>query len=543
MSGNLSLPFTEQQLSEAIVAACCDDFLTFARVLVIPSAFGSMMLDDAMLEYERRGIEPFQRTFFEDMAPSLRAVQIGDLPPCRRFWLERTKKGSKDSDLAVCLLWLMAFPKRPTFCQVVAADKDQAGIIKHRAEDILYYNEWLRDFVRITSNRILGVKGLGTTVIEATDKSSAHGETPALLVLNELVHVAKWEVMETHYNNASGVPRGVMIVSTNAGYRGTKAETWKQNAVSQPDRWHVHVWQKKAPWLRDEDVADAKRINLPSEFARLFAGHWSSGKGDILTEEAIDGIFRRALKWMSGDEESWDFVAGLDLGRSQDHSGVVVLGVNKEEMRIRVAYLRDLKPTLQNSQGLKQVDLDEVKREIVGVFQRFSPLWFGYDPAEGAWHFEQELRAYGIGMTQVTFSGNSLREMAEAFIKCVPYLESPESEILRRDLGKFSWKHTPPDKVRIESLRDEYGHADVGTALLICLPRAVELVGGLVPKVSDEFFHMIDSFSEKELLESRKRDPFLDELLGGSEDEGEESWKALWGRSGDENRDLDFPIF
>jgi len=497
----LSLPFSEQQLSEAIVDRVRDDFTVFVRILVIPSASGPMLLEDAMQEYEHRGAEPFQRRFFEDVALSLHAVRIGGIPPCRRFWLERTKKASKDSDLAVCILWLMAFPKRPIFCQIVAADRDQAGIIKRRVEDILFYNEWLKEFVRVTVNKIMSTDGLGVTVIEATDRSSAHGETPALLVLNELVHVAKWEVMEAHYNNAAGVPRGIMIVSTNAGYRGTKAEKWKQNALDQPDRWHIHTWREKAPWLSDEDVADAKRINLPSEFARLFGGRWPSGQGDVLTEEAINGIFRGDLDWMKGDEEGWEFVAGLDLGRTHDHSGVLVLGVSTKERRIRVAYLRDIEPTLLNSVGLKQVDVEEVKREIVFVHQQFSPLWFGYDPAEGAFHFEQELRTHGIGMVQVTFSGSSLREMAEAFTKCVPCLESPESEVLRRDFGKFSWKHTPPDKVRIVSLRDEHGHADVGTALLICLPKAVELIGGgLVSGDLGEFFHPSGELKEEDVV-------------------------------------------
>jgi len=121
-------------------------------------------------------------------------------------------------------------------------------------------------------------------------------------------------------------------------------------------------------------------------------------------------------------------------------------------------------------------------------------------------------------MTQVTFSGTSLKAMAEAFVKSLPNLESPESEILRRDIGKFTWKHTPPDKVRIESLRDEHGHADVGTALLICLPEAIELVGGLVPEVSDEYFHPKEKTTEEMVEKAKKEDPFLDELLTGAEE-------------------------
>jgi len=383
-----ALPFDEKQLTEANIAVAQDDFLSFVRLLTIESAFGPMMFEDAMLEYESRGVEPFQRKFFEDIAPSLHAVRIGDMPPIRRFWLERTKKGSKDNDLSICLLWLMSFPKRPLLCQVVAADQQQAAIVKRRAEHILFYNKWLANYVRITTNKILSSNNLGTTVIEATDKASAHGETPALLVLNELVHVAKWEAMEAHYNNASGVPRGMMIVSTNAGYRGTKAAKWKKNAEKHPQRWSSHIWKMQAPWLNKADIEDAKRINLPSEFARLFGGRWPSGKGDVLTEEAVEGIFHEDMEWMEGDEEGWIFVGGLDLGRSKDHAGIAVLGANKARKRIRVAHLRDFAPTLPNSQGLKQIDIEEVKREIISVRQKYNLIWFGYDPAEGAWHFE-----------------------------------------------------------------------------------------------------------------------------------------------------------
>ena len=538
MSENgFSLPFTEQNLSAATADSSRDDFLVFARTLIIPSASGPRMLEDAMLDYEQHGTEPFQRKFFEDIAPSLHAVRIGDVPPCRRFWLERTKKASKDNDLAVCFLWLMAFPKRPLFCQIVAADKDQAGIVRHRAEDILFYNEWLKEYVRVTTNKILSVNGLGTTVIEATDRSSAHGETPALLVLNELVHVAKWDVMETHYNNASGVPRGVMIVSTNAGYRGTKAERWKQNALGQPDRWHVHLWKKKAPWLLDADVADAKSINIPSEFARLFSGHWPSGKGEGVTEEVIDAVFRSYLQPMTGKEEGWVFVAGLDLGRSHDHSALTVLGANRAEKQIRVAYLRDWKPSVPNSRGVLQIDIASVKKTIVEVYSQFSLVWFGYDPAEGAWQMEQELRSEGIAMTEMPFTGASLNEMAEAFMKALPHLESFESEILRRDFGKFTMKARPPNRYRIEAISDEFGHADVGTALLICLPKAVEEVGGLVPGASDKFFHAAD-VTEEEVAKERESDPFLDELLGGTEETEEELHRSADKRMSDGDFDL-----
>jgi hypothetical protein len=516
--------FSSEEIERAIRSRAPDDFLLFVGSLVLPSA--EVLFDDAMREYEDRGIEPFQRRFFEDVSPSLQAVRINEMPPVRRFWLERTKKGSKDNDIAVCLLWLMAFARRPTFCQVVAGGKDQAGIIKHRAEDLLFFNPWLHEHVKFMQNRIVGTNGLGETVIEASDKALSHGETPAVLVLNELVHVAKWDVMETHYNNASGVARGIMIVATNSGYKGTKAEKWRQTAEKKKSRWHIHEWRKEAPWLNEEDLDDARDMNTPSEYERLFRGRWVVGGGDALTEESVEHVFCSYLTPMTGKEEGWEFVAGLDMGRSHDHSGVTVVGANREKKRIRVAFLRDWKPTIENDRGVKQIDVASVKKCIVAVYEQFRPVWFGYDPAEGAWQIAQELKIGGILMREMPFTSAGLNGMADAFLKAIVVLESFESEILRRDLSKFSMKARPPDRYRIVSLRDEFGHADVGTALLICLPKAVELVGGLERRVPTMFFHDESELTDEQVKEARQGDSFLDEMLKECEELDEENaWK------------------
>jgi hypothetical protein len=56
---------------------------------------------------------------------------------------------------------------------------------------------------------------------------------------------------------------------------------------------------------------------------------------------------------------------------------------------------------------------------------------------------------------------------------------------LRRDFGKFSISHKPPSRYKLEAVSDEYGHADVGTALVMMLPRAIQVLrglGGLTPE-------------------------------------------------------------
>src|SRR5688572_13971344 len=72
------------------LARYAGDFMRFAADLHVPLGAASGRMGDHWAD--------FQRTDFEAMAPSLVAVARGDVAALRRFWIERTKGGSKDSD-------------------------------------------------------------------------------------------------------------------------------------------------------------------------------------------------------------------------------------------------------------------------------------------------------------------------------------------------------------------------------------------------------------------------------------------------------------
>jgi len=356
--------------------------------------------------------------------------------------------------------------------------------------DLLVYNLWLNGFVTIQQNRILSTatrpngKPLAEVVIEATDTSGgAHGETPDLLILNELVHVARWSVMEAHRNNADGVPRGVVIVSTNAGIKGSPAERWRKEALSNPKRWKVLIWDKRSPWVSEDDVREARRMDpIGSEYSRLWEGRWVSGTGSAVSEDVIDACFRLDGP-LDGPEPGWRYVAALDLGVSHDHAGLVVLGANENEQRIKVACLDGWEPSLPNDRGVLEVDSGSVEDRCVEVWEAFGVEWLGYDPAAGGSFMAQRLRKRGLPMVEMSFaSPANLTLMAKTFVQAVSdrrleCYEDPEGR-LRRDFGKFSILHRPPNNYKLEAVSDEHGHADVGTALVICLPEAVRLLGG-----------------------------------------------------------------
>lgn len=467
----------EAQALEAVWRErCASDFMLFANGLTIAGAQGPVLFEDVMA--------PFQVDFFRDLEPCLVALKNKEMPPHRRFWLERTKKSSKDSDIAVAIVWLIAFCEQPLLVQICAASSEQASIIENRARALLHYNPWLEDHVEIITREVRSKRLPNTVVckIEATGSAgAAQGPTPDLLVLNELVHVEKWGVMETHMNNADGVPQGVVIISTNAGVKGTPAHKWREAFLQSP-RWKFHVWNRLSPWLNPEDAEESRqRDPIGSEHARLWEGKWVSGTGDAVGEDVLNDAFRIPGPTMR-PEPAWSYVMGLDLGVSHDHAGVAVVGVCIPKQLVKICLIRGWAPSVPNNTGKLEVDLPDVELKAVQWAKRFRALDVGYDPAAGGSFMAQRMRKQGIRCREQTFRQAGLTEMALSFVsllkaRLMACYEDEEGR-LRRDFGKFSIKHTPPSSYKLEAISDASGHADVGTAVLICLPRIVQLLGG-----------------------------------------------------------------
>jgi phage terminase large subunit-like protein len=457
-------------IDAAYIAQSENNFLLFVEGLIINSGKGPQLFSECM--------EPFQRETFQGMAPSLHAVREGTTPNARRWWIERTKGAGKDSDLACCLMWLLAFPHRPCYLQVGAADKDQAAIVRRRMEDLLFYNPWLSGYVDIQVYKAYSKPDkLCELDILAADIGGSHGGLPDLLLINELSHVLKWEFIQNLLDNARKAPRGMIVVATNAGFKGTKAEKLRTNAMQSAKRWTVKLWQRPAPWINMEDVKEASINDQPSRVNRLWWGKWASGQGDALSEEGIDACLKRHKGPLTKPEKGWQYIAGLDLGVSHDHAGFVVLGVQQIKQRVRLAWMKRWIPDKRT----REVDLINVKETVFSMSRQFKLRSVGYDPTE-ARLMAQELRRLGVPMNEMSFaSPKNLNMMAAYLVQVVGNgkLEAYEDEDgwLRRDFGKLNVVERTYG-FKLESTSDEYGHADVAAAVAIALPRAVDMLAG-----------------------------------------------------------------
>lgn len=438
------------------------DPMKFFDALIIPSAKGNRPFKEVMA--------PHQREWFQTVAPSLLAVAAGKQPPIGRFWSERTKGGSKDSDIACCLLWLLAFSRQKLDMQVGAADRDQALELKKAAADILRLNEWLGTRVDVQSwSLVCGATGSECDIL-AADVAGSHGARPDVLVLNELSHVAKQEFAENLMDNATKKPQGLVIVATNAGLLGTWQHSWREMARESP-RWDFHQFAQPAPWLSDAEIQEAQRRNSRARYDRLFWGTWVSQSGDALDQADIDAC--TTLPGPSGRQPGCFYAAGVDIGVKHDHSAVVVVSGRRDTQELQLAFAQSWSP----DPATGKVDLIAVESTILMLNQRFKFAAVGYDPFQAAL-LAQRLDRMRVKVQEVPFVGKHLNVMASTLLEVfrshrLRLYPHPQliSDLGRLSIVEKSYGH------RLEATKDQNGHADTATALAIALPIAVELSG------------------------------------------------------------------
>jgi len=502
------------EIEEQWRAGCPGSFEVFYSGIVIRGANGPEVFGTIIAEH--------QKVCFEDITPALHAVRDGvPIPVAPRFWWERTKKASKDADVALCLLWLVAFPVRPFLAQVGAGDKEQAAIVKSRIEDLLYYNPWLTEFVEIVKFEVRNKKNpLAKIVIESADVQGAHGAIPDLLVLNELTHVQKWEFVENMMANADGVPNGVVLVATNAGYLGTKPEVWRNNAIDS-DLWQVRVFAHPAPWHSKAFLDDARRRELPARYRRLWRGIWATGKGDAFKPANIRRLFSYDIGPIDGPEPGWIYIGGLDLGVSHDHSGLVIIGIHIETGTIKLARFWAWEPEEETG----EVDLIAVKDTCGTAMDMFGLVGLYYDPSQAK--LMAQMLMTSVPMYEMSFTPKNCTAMAEATIQAVNngilQLFDDETGRLRRDFGKFNIVEKPHGGAKLEATSDEYGHADVGTALIITLPIAVAMLDGGMIMVPDEITNADDDDTDLTAEEIEEMPAELRDIMDAEDEDNEDN--------------------
>lgn len=490
----------------------------FRRRLLIPCGNGSALLGDVMADFQAKDFKALDAGFV--------ALQRRRLPrPINRYWLERTKGASKDSDLAVMILWLLAFSSRSLACQVGAADQDQANELRKAALDIYRLNPWLSGMVDIQTTAIINHSTGSRCDILTADESGSHGARPHLVILNELTHISKREFAATLMDNAAKVPGAIVVIATNAGHVDTWQEEWRRTA-QEGERWYFSAYTEPAPWLDPQEIKEAERRGPPQRYLRLWRGQWVAKVGSALRADDIAAAVTQTGP-LKHPERGWLYYGGLDLGLTRDASSLVITGRHvgftetlpkKEkspwefstmEALADVGALGDVPQfrkmysggnnTIRHHGsgryklaavyvwrpgGGRQVSLEEIEEAIVAAHRRFG-LTVGADPYQAA-YLIQRLQKQGVPIGSVDFTPANLKGMATTTLEAFSerQIDLFSDPTLLADLRALKAAERGYG-VRLESPRIADGnevctrHGDTATALSIALHVANQHPGAL----------------------------------------------------------------
>lgn len=468
----------------------------FQDAICIQTGTGIVRFGEVMAE--------FQRDRFKIINPSLLALASRQAPPCPRIWDERTKGASKDSDWAVCLLWLLAFRRRPLRIQVGAFDADQASEVLQIIRSILRIGEPLNRFIAglidVQAAKIKNPHTDSVAEILTHDRLGSHGARPDFVLLNELTHQPNPEFAQTLLDNASKMPRCMVAVATNSGFLGEWQAEWKET-FQESDRWTVWEHNEPAPWISQADIDEARKRNPTQRYRRLWQGIWTSGSGDAIAEDDIQAAMILDGP-ADGPEDGYIYCAGVDLGLSRDASAVVVIGIHvgRCESYTKPKQLSPMQRALIDT-GMRQDPTDEefverieeptgrskvarikvwrpdhgrisiegIEKSILRLHRIFNLQCVGFDRWQSVL-LQEKLSNEGIQVEDVTFTPANLQSMASCTLEAFSenQLDIFNHPQLISDLRNLKIEEKSYG-IRLNAPRGKDGHGDVATALSIAL--------------------------------------------------------------------------
>ncbi|MBX9656395.1 hypothetical protein K2Y11_22495 [bacterium] len=446
-------------MSRDTIRSIAQSPVEYRKHLIVPtSAHGPQPLGGIVAEFQRRDFEALDRAVI--------ALVSGKRPEINRFWWERTKGGSKDSDLAIMVLWVIAFSPIGLTIQIAAADFEQASEMRKIMRQVLALNPWLAELVDVQATKIISKRPGGSecTILSA-DAASAHGARPDWLIINELSHVANEEFVQTLLDNAAKVPNGLICVATNAGHLGSWQWALRQTVVDNA-RWCFSALMEPAPWIDKGELEDRRRQTSPQRFARLWIGKWVAAEGDAFDAASIDIAIKPELAPMPRGIPGWAFGYGVDLGISRDHSAIVVVGRHGITGRFQLAAAEVFTPPLTG-----RVQIGDVEAALVKLRRQFGPGRIYLDPWQGE-QLAQNLEKMRISVDRFTLNGagwdricrNTLELFNEGSIGLFPHPMLIEqlraTSVIEKTNGqlRFEWARSP-----------QTGHGDVAMSFTLAL--------------------------------------------------------------------------
>lgn len=258
-----------------------------------------------------------------------------EMPKIRKIFRQRSRGYSKSTDMASDLLWLMAFTTRRIKGFVAAADRDQARFIWDQANQLVFDNPWLADLVEIQKNKFISKATTSKIEFVTSDAGSSFGETPDIVVLDELTHWvtpgSKGEKAQMFFESCISSygkradEGAVLSVGCNAGFGIGFDWQLRERARTSPG-WHFSAPPGSSPWYSDEMLEEQRGILSDNAFKRLYRNEWQDSGGTFVTiDEAKACVDPKLTKKSRPDQDVYAYVAAIDYAEKVDRTVGVLL--------------------------------------------------------------------------------------------------------------------------------------------------------------------------------------------------------------------------
>jgi len=349
--------------------------------------------------------DPFQQVDFEAMDSTwLSVAGVGTAKPqFRRAWIERHRGASKSQDAALMALWALTFSVRRIDGVCVAADQQQAAIIRQAIDRTIRLNPWIGEVIEVRKWEATNTRTGSTLTVMSADERSSYGLLLDFVILDEVSVWPDASMWISLLSTAGKKTNCLLLAIMNAGWLDSWAWGIREKVRIDPN-WYFSRMDGFASWITEAQLEEQERLLPGPAYRRLWLNTWSDSSGDALERTDIDAA-------CTLDGPAWlrpadcTIIAGLDLSTRRDHSALAILAARHDLHRVQLLDITSWAP------GQNGIDLMDVETTIREAHQRHYISALVYDPYQAAL-LCQRLAADGLPVKEMTFTGANLNKMA-----------------------------------------------------------------------------------------------------------------------------------
>jgi hypothetical protein len=391
------------------------------------------------------------------------ARAVLDMDGPRLHWLGRSKGSSKSTDLAgIGLAWLCEMARPLEVAYLVAGDAEQADRLLDRARGLIARTKGLP--VQVQVSRITHVASGARLQVISSDSPTAEGILAGLICVDELPN---WPPDHVNHRNlwaalfsSQAKTNCPLVVIGHAGRPGS----WQHKLFERAQKsgaWRVADRSDIAPWISPEALEEQQATLLPFEFERRWRNRWVVGDGALASEALVRAAVRPG--GFLEPETGRQYVIGLDLGTSRDHTGLAVCHVEPGDRgrRAVVDFVRRWIPS-----RFRPVSLSEVEQAVTATSSRYHGARLVFDPHEAVLMAER-LPMRTEPFTATVANNDHVARTLKALIDD-GLLSIPDTDDLLEEFLGMQLLEVRPGAVKLDFHRSAgSGHGDVVQAIAL----------------------------------------------------------------------------